>query len=285
MTFLPRPEDKLISVGDAQLSIIERGSGGVPLLFVHGGGPGGDSWLDFSPVLEYFRDRRVIFLDLPQHGGSSKEPFDEPRWSYHGRHIVGALDALGIDRADLAGSSTGGQAAIAAAANHPGRLRRISCSGTQFSPTHPLITEEQKAIDAKWVDPYFAGEGPTYEKTKVLIEGLEWYDPATLPLERIQARQDGVMKLMDLMAIPGARGQREDLTDKLPLVSSPTLFLFGAQDPFLSAEYAIAMSRAVQYGDVHIMNKASHHLFAERPKDYALVLRSFLDADLDEGDD
>src|SRR5688572_2816879 len=122
MRFLPRPEDRLITVGDAQISIIERGSGGVPLIFLHGGGPGGDSWLDYSPVLEYFTDRRVIFLDLPQYGGSSKEPFDEPSWTYYGRHIVGAMDVLGIEKADCAGSSTGGGAALAAAANSPGRI-------------------------------------------------------------------------------------------------------------------------------------------------------------------
>jgi hypothetical protein len=30
------------------------------------------------------------------------------------------------------------------------------------------------------------------------------------------------------------------------------------------------------------MNRASHHLFVERPKDFALVLHSFLDAYLGE---
>ena len=173
MTFLPRPEDKLISVGDAQLSIIERGSGGVPLIFLHGGGPGGDSWLDFSPVLPYFADRRVIFLDLPQYGGSSKAPFDEPMWSYLGRHIVGAMDALGIEQADCAGSSTGGGAALAASAHHPGRIRRLVCSGSQPTRTHPLITEDQMAVGDKWIAPYYSEEGPTYENTKALIEAVE----------------------------------------------------------------------------------------------------------------
>lgn len=279
MTFLPRPQDTLLSVGDRKIAVIERGTGGVPLIFLHGGGPGGNSWLDFSPVLEYFSDRRCIFLDLPQYGGSSKEPFSGPNWSFHARHIVGAMDVLGIEKADMAGGSVGATAALAAAINYPDRVRRLALSGCQPTVRHPAILEHQYTIGSKVVPPLYEG-GPSLEKTRKLILDVEWYDPATLPEERVQARYEGLLEQVPLQNTPGARGEREDLTDRLPQVKAPCIFIWGAQDPFLTAEYALALSRTVQYGDLHVMNRASHHLFAERPKDYALALHSFLDADL-----
>ena len=281
MTFLPRPEDTLIPVGNRKISVIERGEGGHPLIFIHGGGPGGNSWLDFSPNLEYFGDRKVIFLDLPQYGGSSKEPFDEPNWSFHARHIVGAMDALGLDKADFAAGSVGGSAVLAAAANYPDRVRRLCVSGSQPTFTHETILEHQYTMGSRFVTPFYEG-GPTLEKTRTLIVEAEWYDPATLPPERIQARYEGALEQLPLNATPGSRGQREDLTDKLPQIQAPSLFFWGAEDPFLTAEYAVALSRMVRYGEVHVMGKISHHLYAERPKDYSLVLHAFLDADLDD---
>jgi 2-hydroxy-6-oxonona-2,4-dienedioate hydrolase len=282
MSFIPRPEDTLIPVHDRTISIIERGSGGVPLIFIHGGGPGGDSWLDFSPLLEYFGDRRTIFLDMPQYGGSSKEPIVGPVWSYHARYIVGTMDALGIDKADICGGSVGGSAALAVAINYPDRVRRLVVSGSQPTFTHPTIREHQYTIGGKLTAPLWADGDPTYDKVKTLLLDAEWYDPAKLPEERIQARLKGLLEQKELQGVPGVRGEREDLTDRLSQVKAPTLFFYGAQDPFLDAEYAVALSNMVQYGDVHIMNRASHHLFVERPKDFALVLHSFLDAYLGE---
>jgi pimeloyl-ACP methyl ester carboxylesterase len=282
MTFIPRPEDKKIPVDGRTMSVIERGSGGVPLVFIHGGGPGGDSWLDFSPVLEYFSDRRVVFLDMCQFGGSSMEPIVGPAWSYHAKYIAGTLGALGIDRADFCGGSTGGLAMLKLAVDYPNRVRRLVVSGSQPTATHPTITKEQIAFGDIVTEPLWSNGDPTYDIVRTLIIDAEWYDVSKLPEERIQARLEGLLAQKPQQGIPGVRGESQDLTAELSKVAAPTLFFYAAQDPFLSAEYAAALSRMVQYGEVHIMGRASHHLFAERPKDFALVLHSFLDADLAE---
>lgn len=275
-----KPKGKLIPVGEQEVFVIEQGSGGNPLVFLHGGGPGGDSWLDFSPVLPYFDDRHCIFIDLPQYGGSSKKPFEGPNWSYFAKHVIGALDAIGVEKVDFACSSVGGSVALAAAADYPERVRRLVCSGSQPTADAPEILPEQKVMGQTFLGPYFSGEGPTLEKTRTLMKDAEWYDETKIPQFRIEARLAGALKTMELRMTPGASGTREDLSDKLPKVTAPSLFFWGKEDPFLTPEYALRLSRTVQYGDVHVMHKASHHLFAERPKDYALVLRSFLDADL-----
>ncbi len=276
-----RPQDKLIPVGDQQISVIEVGSGGIPIIFLHGGPLGGSSWLDFSPVLPYFTDRKCVFIDLPQYGNSSKVPFNEPNWSYYARHIVGAMDAIGIDKADFAGSSAGGSAALATAANFPDRVRRIILSGAQPTVEVPEEPEEHKGWGGQWMKDFYSGEGPTHEKVLRVMTGAEWYDASKIPPERIAARLAGAIETQELATTPGARGWREDLTDKLPTISAPCLFFWGRQDEFVPLTYVQRMADTVQHGDVHVMHKASHHMFAERPKDYSLIVRAFLEQDLD----
>jgi len=72
--------------------------GGTPVIFLHGGGPGGDSWIDFSPVLEYFTDRRTIFpRPVAVRAGPPRSRSRRMSWAggYHAKHVVAAMDALG----------------------------------------------------------------------------------------------------------------------------------------------------------------------------------------------
>ena len=70
-------------------------------------------------------DLRLIALDLPGFGDSVKPigaPYDA---KYFARATVAALDALGLDRAHLAGNSMGGRVAIETAFQHPDRVNRL----------------------------------------------------------------------------------------------------------------------------------------------------------------
>src|ERR671922_44497 len=83
---------------------------GTPLLAIHGLG---GTKASFLPTLALMRDGyRVIAVDLPGFGDSAKPlraPFDAP---YFARVIVSVLDALGLDRAHVAGNSIGGRIAL-----------------------------------------------------------------------------------------------------------------------------------------------------------------------------
>lgn len=277
-----KPEGQLLQVEDRKIFVITQGSGGVPLIFLNCGPLGSGGWLDFKYQLQYFGDRMTVYPDLPQFGDSSKEPFNEPNWSYYAKYIVGMMDQLGIEQADFAGSSAGGSTALAIAANYPGRARRIIMSGAQPTVEVPEEPEEHKGWGGPggWMAGFYDEVGPTREKLLRIMEGAEFYDPKMIPEERIQERLQRAIDVKELATTPNARGFREDLTDKLPTISAPCLFFWGKQDEFVPLAYVLRMARTVQYGEVHIMHKASHHLFVERAHDYALVAHAFLDADL-----
>lgn len=103
-----------------------------PLILLHGLGATKASWLTVIPALA--RRHRVIAIDLPGFGASSKPAatYDAP---FFAGHVVGLLDALGYERALVAGNSMGGKIAMETAMSHPQRVSALAClcPATAFS--------------------------------------------------------------------------------------------------------------------------------------------------------
>jgi pimeloyl-ACP methyl ester carboxylesterase len=272
------PPGRLVKAGQHEVSVIEIGTG-EPLVFLHGGGPGCTGWTDFAPVVPAFADRRVILLDLLLYGHSSAVKIDGPRWSYQADHVALALAELGIARADFVCSSIGGSVALALAARHPGLAGKIVLSGSvptmkDARPPTPELGEEGSTA---WRN-YYAGDGPSWEKSRRIMARLEWYDASKIPNSTVDQRYAN--SLLDGPRLVGEdwnnTGAPEDLGPVLPSVKSRVLFLWGLHDPFLVPEYALSLARTVPYGDVYVMTRASHHMEEEYPQEYARIVRAFL---------
>lgn len=106
-----------------------RGSGGTPLLLVHGG-YGLTSTFDALGE-KLAADRQVIAIELRGHGHSG----DDPRpfgWDEFGDDIAGVIRHLGLGRADLLGYSLGGGASLRCAIRHPDAVRRLAVISAPF---------------------------------------------------------------------------------------------------------------------------------------------------------
>src|SRR5918995_6756139 len=100
----------------------EHGSGGTPVILLHGGIAGGEIFDAIAPRLA--GQRRVIVPDLQGHGRTAH--IDRPLRAEHLADDVAALiEQLGIDRADVLGYSLGGAVTWRLAIQHPERVRRI----------------------------------------------------------------------------------------------------------------------------------------------------------------
>lgn len=85
---------------------LNRTGGGRPLLLVHGLGSTSRVW---SPVLDALAaEREVITIDLPGHGGELAER-DSETFLGLARSLEALIDAEGLSRCDMVGSSLGGQ--------------------------------------------------------------------------------------------------------------------------------------------------------------------------------
>jgi 2-hydroxy-6-oxonona-2,4-dienedioate hydrolase len=271
------PEGKFFDAYGRQMFVTERGAG-APLVFLHGGGPGGSGLTDFAPVLPYFEDRWAVLPDMILWGQSSKAPHNEPVWSYHAKHLDSLLEQMGITEADFVCSSQGGAAALALGAQYPHRVRRLVVSGCQPTIHVPMGKPVMPGNGKAWVADYYGDDGPTWDKCRELMAALEWYDESKVPDATVDLRlaQSLLPDMLGSARIPDGRGAREDLTEQLKALKAPVLLLWGKQDPFVRPEYAVFLSRLLSQSDVYVMDKASHHMFEEYPEAYSDIVRAFL---------
>ncbi|MGC2004951.1 alpha/beta fold hydrolase, partial [Trebonia sp.] len=99
-----------------------RGSGGTPLLMVHGG-YGTTAVFESVPEL-LARDRQVVAIELEGHGhtGNTDRPFT---WERFGDQVAGVVRHLGFGQADLLGWSLGGGAVLRCAIQHQDLVRKL----------------------------------------------------------------------------------------------------------------------------------------------------------------
>ncbi|MFZ0217198.1 MAG: alpha/beta fold hydrolase, partial [Candidatus Dormiibacterota bacterium] len=107
-----------VRCGDLEVAVHEWGSG-PPLVLLHGLGDDHRAWRKLVPGLAL--RHRVIAPDLRGHAGTTLGQADGTLGQLTGD--VGALlDALGLERVDLAGFSMGGTIALRAAIDWPARI-------------------------------------------------------------------------------------------------------------------------------------------------------------------
>lgn len=109
-----------------RLRVLEVGSG-EPVLLVHGT-VGLGSWPSLIHELPGFR---WIVLERPGWGLSSGIDFSGQEYKTLVADVLrGALDALGVERAHVAGGSIGNVWALRLAAQHSSRVGRVICRGS-----------------------------------------------------------------------------------------------------------------------------------------------------------
>lgn len=114
----------MIDVNGVRIRTRQKGGGDETVLLLHGLGGDATSWTLNQKALA--ESRRVIAIDLPGHGGSSRSIGDGGIPSI-ARLIADLPDALNIDRFDLVGLSMGGAVALELALQYGDRLRSLTC--------------------------------------------------------------------------------------------------------------------------------------------------------------
>ncbi len=95
--------------------------GAIPLVLLHGGGGDKSSWDTIAPA--FASTHRVYAIDLRGFGDSDRPgtySFETMR-----DDVLGLLDVIGADRADVVGHSMGGSVAWLVAQEQPGRVAHL----------------------------------------------------------------------------------------------------------------------------------------------------------------
>jgi pimeloyl-ACP methyl ester carboxylesterase len=230
---------------------------GQPLVLISGLGYPLWQWHKMVPYLaEHFQ---VITFDNRGVGQS-----DKPAGPYTAQMLasdtVGLLDALGIEKAIIAGHSMGGFIAQAMALDFPQKVAKLILCSTNFGGPHhvPVTAEAMKVLTDVTSDAFTrfknglaVSTAPDWsEKNPEMVE--EWVkwrianpiDPA--PYQSQMAIGLGLM--------PEAAA----FENKLSRLNVPTLILFGAHDKVVPPANASLLAEKISGSKVVILPNAGH---------------------------
>jgi pimeloyl-ACP methyl ester carboxylesterase len=248
---------------------------GPPLVCLHGGGPGANSWSNFAaniPVL--MRSYRLLLVDLPNFGKSSRLVLEGPPLTFLARVMDELLGALDIAKAAFVGNSYGGQVAIKTAIDFPTRVESLVVIGS--APTVYSLFTPMPVEGVKLIGQYYRGEGgPTYAKMKQIISTMV-FDQRFATEEVIRARYEASIDPELIRVNTAPPPVRQDLTAELPRVAAPTLVLWGMDDRAGALDVGLLMTRAMQNAQMHIFTKCGHWVQVEREGEFNELVLNFI---------
>jgi pyruvate dehydrogenase E2 component (dihydrolipoamide acetyltransferase) len=259
----PAPETVTVDAGT--LRFLRTGEGGEPLVLLHGFGGDLNTWLFNVEALA--ADRAVYALDLPGHGGSTKQVADG-ELGFLVAALRGFLDSQGIERAHLAGHSMGGLVAAALAIEDPGRV--LSLTLVDSAGLGP-------EINLDFIEGFVAASGR--RELKPVLQRL-FADPDLVTRQMIDdvlkyKRLDGVQEALRALAdrqFTDGRQQRV-LTNELRSFPSPMLVIWGSQDQVIPVDHANA---APDGAETKVLPGAGHSPHMEAAGEFNRTLEGFL---------
>lgn len=207
---------------------------------------------------------------------------DEAAWSTRlfAEDAAGVLSAIGADTAYVYGTSMGGRIAQELAIGHPGLVRKLVLACT--TPGGRLAHERSHEVRRALADPepavrFRALVDLFYTPDFVTARG--GYDgvPHHLFGDSTMSRHDAHRHLMV--------SAEHDASDRLHLITSPTLVLQGGQDVFAPAANAQVLGDHIPGSTVHIYPHGRHGFFDESATEVTDLVRSFLTSPQGQGTD
>ncbi|MBR0893667.1 alpha/beta hydrolase [Bradyrhizobium tropiciagri] len=117
------PQGRMIEVSGARLHVVELGprdAAGPPVVMLHGAS---SNLRAMQPLADRIaKTRRVILIDRPGHGWSTRERVADSTPAIQGRMIVEALTKIGVSRAIVVAHSWAGALGLRIALDHPDRV-------------------------------------------------------------------------------------------------------------------------------------------------------------------
>lgn len=237
----------------------DRGTSGVPLLFVHGGGGTRAVW---KGQFRLASERPIAALDLSGHGASDDVDADPgfETLSAYADDVVAVTEAT--DARVLVGTSLGGAVVLHVAMERSLDLDALVLAGT--GARLPVLADL-----LEWLEHDF-------ERALEFLHapGRLFADPDERLVERSLALMRDTGQAVTLRDF--RTSHRFDVRDRLDEIDIPTLAVVGESDQLTPPWYHDELATEIPNAGLSVIDNAGHLAMIERPEAFNDVLRGFL---------
>ncbi len=248
---------------------------GEHVIFLHGTSGHLEAFIRNIPA--FAPHYRCHAIDMLGHGFTGKPdyPYEIPRYV---EHLVNYMDACGIARAHLVGESLGGWVAAWLASEQPERVSSLQllCSGG--TKANPAVMERIRNSTLQAV------ASDDISLTRKRLELLMADPAASVSDELVETRHliyhapDFVRNVENLLCLQNMETRQKNLlrADRLAKVKTPTLIIWGNENPFGQVPEATELAQMIGGSRLEIFSHCGHWPQHEQAEHYNRLALEFL---------
>ncbi len=256
--------------------------GDLPVVLLHGGGPGASAWSNFGLNLPVFAERfRTLMLDQPGFGDSDNPPVEGNYFTFSARALASFLDHLGIEKVHLVGNSLGGGTAVRFALNYPdraGKLVLMGPGGLSLNVFSPDPTEGVSKLAQ-----FGAPPGPSKEKMAAFLRTLV-FKQNLITEELIDERYEIASKPEALAAMvrlgmsfyDPATAEDGMLWREVHRLRNEVLLIWGREDRVNPLDGALVPLKQIRKAQLHVFSGCGHWAQLEKFDEFNRLALDFL---------
>ena len=275
MTKRSVPEGSYVDLDNGlTLHYHDEGSG-IPLLFVHGSGPGASGWSNFKGNTPFFNDSgyRTLVPDLPGYGYSSKPEDAEYTLEFMVSALEQFLTKLKIDKVVLVGNSMGGAVCIRLALNNSALVHKLILMAPGGLETREVYME-MEGIQSM-MRSFFSKKGITKEGMQKTFK-LQLFNESLITEAIINERYEIAITqpktVISTMRIPNQ-------TTDLHKLSCPILGFWGMDDKFCPSTGAMTLAKNCSNIQMILLSECGHWVMVEHADTFNQQSLTFLNKD------
>ena len=260
-------KEHYVLVDGNKIRYLEDGTDGAHVVLIHGLGSQAERWQQVMPHLS--KSHRVIAPDLIGFGNSDKPQVDyTPK--YFVKFIFDFLEELGISKTIMIGSSLGGQiVAESAAASDSDIIQKIIL----VSPTGTMRTTNPT------LDTYvMAALYPQHDLIKTAYQMMagKQKDVDESTIERFRSGMSQPNAKMSFLSSVISFKHWPAITERLRLISIPTLIIWGQNDTMIPIHHANDYVSNLKNCEFVVMEGCGHRPHVEDPEKFSDIMLKFL---------
>ncbi len=230
------------------------------------------SWSLYAQLFERM-GVRVILYDMRGQLLSDK-PEGPYTFEKHALDACAIMNAVGVKRAHMIGTSYGGEVAMKMAITHKARVASLTVIDSAAS-----VDEQLKRFIELWI---------MLAKTEDAERFFEGVKATLYHPDYIQAHQADMAKrieAMEQLPLEYYRGQVTlyetflhdvDMIDDLEKITAPTLVVCGADDILKPVKFSEAIHRSIEKSEFVIIPECAHVAIFEKPQELLTLMRGFI---------